>query len=97
MARALPVSTATAATTCAAARRRAQCGYAVAVVRIGRGVDTGNALAISHKIEECRPAGRSYCRVRVVKEAAGCAVEENEVVLFQVSRVDVGRIVGDRR
>ena len=70
----------------------------VAVVRITRRVNAGNALAAADEIHE-RLAPRVSRRlvVRIVEERARGAVEEDQVVLFEVRFVDRRRVVGHVR
>ena len=68
------------------------------MVGVGGGVNSREALAAAHEVEQRLPPGRRRRRVvRIVEERAGRAGEEDRVVLLQVLLVDVGGIVGDGR
>ena len=68
------------------------------MVGVGGGVNSREALAAAHEVEQrLPPGGRRRRVVRIVQERAGGAGEEDRVVLLQVLLVDVGGIVGDGR
>ena len=56
-------------------------------------MDTGQALAAAHELEQRLAARRGRrCVAGVVQELAGGARQKNRVVLLEIGLVDVGRV-----